>query len=712
MPKTVIYPSLRLQHTSREAPSREKITNITRCLTQVLCREHLAVRDMIPTHDGYKILTNTQEELAAIFGIGEELLKIGLRIQIPPEIRAKMTLVIRPVNPQLLDREFVRKALTDKYPWADIADIWTGDRNRVLKITLHTLAHAERLKSGGILIAPYSFRSFDIEFDEYYHLPECTWCYRLKAHATSKCPHRSQIWCSICGCDGHRFHSCPNREAVPSCLNCARAGEEPCDHRTRSNSCPARKRLVQELRDKTKAEGRSTFPPAPESMDRLYSRAGGVEGGEHAPKGAAPKGQTKTSPHVWSSEDGPMPVMQARMLGCLWVAIFRDAYEPGMFSHVLSSLFEDNLLPRLNIREGILDGKRLLAALNLGVFTSTTPIPEDLTGQMTQQDLFNVLDRVRNTNGFDDQPTQQTHKDQPTKTKSKKKKPKTKTDTKTKTETKDSAPHPPHLPNPSLEKSAPLGSTQVAPTHEESILVSTQVAPTHEESVLVTPKPKKTKKPKTKSQSNLFLEPPSPPKPETPPIIVPSLLSPILDSPLPPHLTPPLPHSSFPPPRVGRKSPMSDPGSLSSVSSLSDSSTSDESLSPLQVSPTSSPSLPLSLPPLPSQPFPDTPCISHLSTASSLPNPPPLVDLTLSPDPPPLSSSSDITIISTPSSTIPTIRWTVNGNAAPRRTYTRFSPVGTRSRSLSYSGRAPSSQRRGLSPPPTENTSSSNNVQK
>ena len=714
MPLKVIYPSLRLKHTSREPPSVGQITTITRLLTQVLCQKHIEVRDMRPTRDGYKLLMNTNKDLDAVIGIGEDLLKQAqLRIEIPPEIRAKMTLVIRPVNPQLLDREFVKKALTDRYPWADIIDVWTGDRNRVLKITLRSPTQAERLKSGGILMPPYSFRSFDIEYDEYYHLPECTWCYRLKAHATSKCPHRTEILCSICGCDGHRFHACPNHDAVPRCINCARAGEAKCDHRTRSNTCPARKRLVQELR--SKAEVRPTFPPAPENMSRLFSRVGGVAGGEHAPEGAAPNGQTTTSPNVWSSTDGPMPEAQARMLGCLWVAVFRDAYEPGMFGHILGTLFEDNSLPRLNIREGILDGKRLLAALNLGAREPLPPeaVLEDLTGRTTQHD----------SNGSDvpDVHELPTHPDPTRQTKTKpkkKKKPKTKTDA----QTKDPAPpppqpphtpnpppetRPPHTPNPSLEKSTPPGSAQAAPSHVESVLESSQVAPTHEEPALATPKPKKPKT-KTKSKSNLFQEPPSPPTPEIPPIpIPPTLLA--------------LPPSSFPPPRTGRDSPMSDPGSLSDVSSVSvDSSLADESLPPLHISPTvpSSPSLP---PSLPSQPFPDTPCRDHLSfvvinphlsSTVSLPSSldlPPLVEV--SPPSPipgtlPLSSSSDVTVISTPSSTIPQ-----SANAAPRRTYCRFSPVGTRSRSLSYSGRTPSSQRRELSPSPTESTSSPHKVQ-
>ena len=213
----------------------DRVRTTLQLLSEVLCKEGVLLRNIFPVADGYRAHCADIKDIDKLLSLSKDLEKIHLKIQLPADLRARMTLVVRRVPAQLLEPGVAAEALKKEHPELRVLDHWIGPKQKMMKITCSSPGEAKKLKDSGIRMSMYSLT--DIEYDLYVDLGECLWCYRLQEHNTSKCPHRKTEFCSICGQEGHRYTVCPRDSSVrDTCLNCTRLGR-PNGHRTRSGDC-------------------------------------------------------------------------------------------------------------------------------------------------------------------------------------------------------------------------------------------------------------------------------------------------------------------------------------------------------------------------------------------------------------------------------------------------------------------------------------------
>ena len=292
----------------------------------------------------------------------KDLEKIHLKIQLPADLRARMTLVVRRVPAQLLEPGVAAEALKKEHPELRVLDHWIGPKQKMMKITCSSPGEAKKLKDSGIRMSMYSLT--DIEYDLYVDLGECLWCYRLQEHNTSKCPHRKTEFCSICGQEGHRYTVCPRDSSVrDTCLNCTRLGR-PNGHRTRSGDCRYRKEVLNHLRDRARAkDAAASVPPPP------FTGAPTPSGRASYSAAVAPTSSTRREAAVPAHEPGSDD--QLLVFQAMWVGTLADASTPGSFGRALEATLRKNGLPAIKVPDGLVDGGKILARMGVGI-----PVPE------------------------------------------------------------------------------------------------------------------------------------------------------------------------------------------------------------------------------------------------------------------------------------------------------------------------------------------------
>ena len=331
-------------------------------LSELLCKEGLLLRNIFPVADGYRVHCADIKDIDKLLAMSQELERSArLKVQLPPDLRARMTLVVRRVPFDLLAPGVARAAFDKAYPKLRVSDFWIGQKQKMMKVTLSSPVEAAKLKDEGIRMSMYSLP--DIEFDLFVDIGECLWCYRLQSHSTSKCPHKGTEYCSICGLEGHRYTVCPrDGSQQDSCLNCTRL-KRPAGHRTRSGNCPFRKEVVNCLRDRARAKDTAATVLAPP-----FSGASNPTGRSYR-EVVAPNSSTRREAAV--PAHAPRSDDQLLVFEAMWVGTLADAGTPGSFGRALEATLRKNGLPAIKVPDGLVDGGKILERLGVGI-----PVPE------------------------------------------------------------------------------------------------------------------------------------------------------------------------------------------------------------------------------------------------------------------------------------------------------------------------------------------------
>lgn len=77
-----------------------------------------------------------------------------------------------------------------------------------------------------------------------------TRCYRCQSfgHIAKHCQAPSET-CGHCGCDGHNFKECPNKDKKETCVHCKRI-KKPDGHSSRAKTCPIYKLALEQYINK------------------------------------------------------------------------------------------------------------------------------------------------------------------------------------------------------------------------------------------------------------------------------------------------------------------------------------------------------------------------------------------------------------------------------------------------------------------------------
>ena len=288
-------------------------------LLEILSTNLIYATTIIATPDSYIVLTETDKDIDTIFQqkCQEELKENNFEPILPPELRAKRTIILFNVDDYILSHndEDIKDELTQENGWLNegIESIFRIPRTKILKLCLNETTTAKAATEKGLLAFHMSIPSYNIKIEEFIPVLTCMRCYAIEDHTTNKCPKpKDHTICSECGSMDHTWRQC--NSTTKKCANCAG------DHRTLANKCPKRKEAKEKKR-KAKQTG-------------TYSQATKANLGPNVLPQAS---------NIFNRETA------AKILTSIIHAHLTNIANPGTYNTELNKVFALNNLPNVNL---------------------------------------------------------------------------------------------------------------------------------------------------------------------------------------------------------------------------------------------------------------------------------------------------------------------------------------------------------------------------
>ena len=134
----------------------------------------------------------------------EKLRKKGIEVQIPIEIKAKRSVLLRRLDRHMgaITGEEVEAELEKNHDWIrEVKVIKIKEYTLVLKLEFQTVEEAERVLERGLLLFNMQVSSEQISRDEFVNVLTCFKCYRYEDPPTKSCT-ETRIICSECSEEG------------------------------------------------------------------------------------------------------------------------------------------------------------------------------------------------------------------------------------------------------------------------------------------------------------------------------------------------------------------------------------------------------------------------------------------------------------------------------------------------------------------------------
>ena len=176
------------------------------------------------------------------------LIVAGFTPQLPPETRARCTVVCRKVDLTVIAHQIAEiiQEVSSKNA-VSVQDVYIPPKSRIVKIRVLSPEEAQKLLRDGVRIFSTSVPAYNIEPESFIQIDQCFKCCRLD-HVRSACTYPQR--CTRCGEEGHFFGTCNKPE---KCGNCG--GK----HTAVSGSCPDKKSILQKTRTAIKQQNTQTY---------------------------------------------------------------------------------------------------------------------------------------------------------------------------------------------------------------------------------------------------------------------------------------------------------------------------------------------------------------------------------------------------------------------------------------------------------------------
>ena len=298
-------------------PSRDKKLK----LIEILSIKDIEISRVITTNDGYVVLTTNEEHADSIFNplIKTELTNNGLTPVIPPELKAKKSVIIPRVDDVIYERDTLEtgEELAKVNQWIDIEDIesvFKFPNSPTIKITFTQTAKAKKCTEAGLKAFKISIPGYEIKTETYIPVKCCMKCYQLESHFTNECPKdRDYKICSECSTIGHQWHQC--KAVTKTCINCGEG------HSTMAMKCKLRKSIIKDKRQRLN-----------EASKKSYANV------------SQPSASTNpTSTPIVTKEE----ILKIHI--CVAHAKSKEQENPGTYSTVLNNVLKANKLPTIII---------------------------------------------------------------------------------------------------------------------------------------------------------------------------------------------------------------------------------------------------------------------------------------------------------------------------------------------------------------------------
>ena len=192
----------------------------------------------VKVHNGFKIFVARAEQLSAYLSSDgrAKLAKAGFHPQLPPETRARCTVVARRVDKTVQNRTIdeIKQEVTTKNS-VSVQDVYVPPQTRIVKIRVASPEEAQKLLKDGILMFNTHVPHYNVDPESFIQIDQCFKCCRFD-HVRSACTYPQR--CTRCGEEGHFFGGCKNDL---KCGNCKGA------HAAVSGTCPEKKKQPKKI---------------------------------------------------------------------------------------------------------------------------------------------------------------------------------------------------------------------------------------------------------------------------------------------------------------------------------------------------------------------------------------------------------------------------------------------------------------------------------
>ena len=193
----------------------------------------------VKVHNGFKVFVANADQLSPFLSSEgrRKLAGAGFEPQLPPEMRARCTVVAKKVDRTVTEKPInsIRADVTARNS-VNVLEVYVPPESRIVKIRVQSPEEANKLLKDGIRIFNTSVPAYNIEPESYIQIDQCFKCCRL-GHLRNVCTNPQ--CCTRCGEEGHFFQGCTK---PAKCKNCGGA------HTAVSGTCPEKKKILQKKR--------------------------------------------------------------------------------------------------------------------------------------------------------------------------------------------------------------------------------------------------------------------------------------------------------------------------------------------------------------------------------------------------------------------------------------------------------------------------------
>jgi len=357
-------------------------------LLQALFDAEIRTLRVITTNDQFVIICQDESNAEAVFTpeTTTMLKNKGFEPQMPPELKAKLTLVLKQLDRELVKEnpEEIKEEIERNLPEAKIGDIFIMKNRYLMKIQFSDHKTAAKVQEEGLYLFNIFISPKQIEPERFTNIVQCMHCYKY-GHYKTNCPDKEKRLklCSECGSNTHNYRDC--KSDVKRCLNCGEG------HRTLANSCPLRKEAIKKTREeKTKKEEEKKEIPIKRVAEQTAKQT--IEATQNAwfkplmKEIKEDKEKERKEPQVILQlpDDLSVGIMTA-----LIHAHLQNIMEPGLgFRHHAKKVLKKNNLPDLDLGNGDSWGIfKVLPPKTINTTTETTLTQSTISPHPPQPDL-------------------------------------------------------------------------------------------------------------------------------------------------------------------------------------------------------------------------------------------------------------------------------------------------------------------------------------
>ncbi len=199
-------------------------------LTEILCKNDIEIRRIFTAHDGFAVLTVTEQHADNIFQANtkNELEAHGFNAFMPPELKERKSVINPWVDDTIYEKEslVIGEELLKHNTWLgedDLVAVYKFPKTPTIKLTFTQTTLAKKCTETGLKAFRISIPGHEIKLETYIPIKCCMRCYTLE-HFTNECrKSRDFKVYSECSNEGHVWHQC--QESHKKCPYC---GENHC----------------------------------------------------------------------------------------------------------------------------------------------------------------------------------------------------------------------------------------------------------------------------------------------------------------------------------------------------------------------------------------------------------------------------------------------------------------------------------------------------